>query len=444
MLRLGIQEKGEQIPRAPRNDCEQRVTVQDGMARHFGLLLNVSGSGGLLQTDCSRKIGDKVLILLRVRNNDQKICHVVINARVTRELKDGGRKNNYGIEWIDASCDNEPATLKFLIENLLLGATGRIKVDRNREVSSKALYTFVFASRKAITDYAIKKFIAQENNSRRAQVEEPPLNAGPSTSRQEKEATQEAEAEMSDKKAVAPPEESEMKTKGEEAPETPEERNPLTRVEESEAPKERTPFVMGGPEANESEAPKERTPFVMGGETLDKTDENNDEHSLSHSTPADDVTTGSSEGVQEALAPPGAPVSTKNQKEKDPVIKEPSSSGKSTNKNRRQEKRAQIYGITCSFVIRGTEYRGSIRNISRAGALLSSNDAYPTNGSLLTLKLKKGNESRSTRVNATVIRESKNCRQKNTFAVRFLPTTHRGHARDIQKFFDKIFKPTNS
>jgi len=455
MLHLGNQGKGSQIPRAPRNNCEQRVTVQDGMSRHFGLLINVSGSGGLLQTDCTRKIGDRVLILLRIRNIDHKICHVVINAKVTRELKDGSDNNNYGIEWIDASCDNEPATLKFLIENLLLGATGRIKVDRNRDVSDKALYTFVFASRKAITDYAIKKFMAQQQKSKLAQIEEPPLNSGPATSAQLKNHAPKAKAELSNKREASPSEGSTKKIKREDKTRElkPAKEKPAFVMggADTQAPdsqEEKPAFAMGGADVQAPDSQEEKPAFAMGGAARENTNENNDERGLSDSTSAEKANSSVEKEHQDVFIPPtketdNPPMSATNREEQTRE-NESVSSGKDIGKNRRGEKRAQIYGLTCSFVIRGTEFRGSIRNMSRSGALLTSNDEYPPDGSLLTLKLKKGSEGRSTRINATVTRDSKSCRLKNTFAVRFLPSTHRGHARDIQQFFDKIFKSNDS
>ena len=446
MLDAPVISAPEMCPRAPRSPCNYAVTIQRGMSRTSGVLTNISASGGYLELNSEEEIGSMVLLLIRFNIPDSGRVYVSISSRICRRSEKSGVLG-YGIQWIQATCDDRPEGIRHLVEKVLVGTTGRIQVLRNRENTDRIAYTFDFAGLSTITKHALE--LSPQNSESKS-------------------------IELSDTLATkAAPEKIEIASDHEENKLS----NPPSRDADSLSPlpaenssTDLSPNIAGESDSKTQLKTEERVSsssgkvFALGGNDPDGTPQHHDEDTVLEEKPAFTPVTelrehavstppceAPKENVEkvdlssELLRPASNKITrSEDHKSVEPVIQPDTQKAEEVKlhaikEDRRSSKRStRTHQLTTTMVIRGTETDVLMRNISTSGALIQTRSTPPEINSTLTLKIQTPSQRRAIRINGTVVRiakqESRNCQ----FAIRFSDTLHRGHAIELKKFFQEL------
>ena len=451
MLDFPVSSAPDLCPRAPRSACQYSVTVQRGMSRTNGVLLNISASGALLKMGTDEEVGSTILLLMRFNLPDQGRLYVSISARVCRKSETDGAIS-YGIQWLQATCDDKPEGLRHLVEKILVGTTGRIQVHRNREHTERIAYTFDFASLKDITQHALDFFSKNPGVSVSSSM----------TSVQKSPALEEIDNQETVSTSSSVTKVSESTTQ------SPHKSGPGAQAEQAVATAKMAPIIQETPNITRAEEEKTvsstNNVFAMGGSDLGPSPVHTE--SVTKNTlpePPEPATAPSPEivaslkdnhEVPEVLSEPATDIakleevpqsigsniahSTPSQDSKDAASSEPPPVEGMTKDRRTSKRHKQTHQLVTNMVIRGNETPVVIRNMSRGGALVQTRHQPPEMNSTLTLKIESPQTKRAVRINGSVVRivdqASRNC----LFAVRFIKPMHRGHAIELKRFFESI------
>ena len=433
----------EMCPRAPRSPCNYAVTIQRGMSRTSGTLTNISASGAFLELNSEEQVGSVVLLLFRFSIPNSGRVYVSISARICRKSEESG-VIGYGIQWIQATCDDRPEGIRHLVEKVLIGTTGRIQVLRNRENTERIAYTFDFAELNKITQHALA--YAQEldgseptNQSDMLPSVTIPESTKNDSNREEKELPTQTDTGPAELSPIISPESI--------SPELAQGSTGVSKAEGKNKTDRSTPstsgkvFALGG---NDSE---------ITAKHADKEDEIEPKaifapvavlpEDVETVTPEEDLKT--AEIAPEPVSPPSRTDSTvvdRKLVELSDQSRNPEPSEvklQSIREDRRASARStKTHKLTTTMVIKGLETDVLMRNISTGGALIQIRSTPPELNSTLTLKIQTPSQKRAIRINGIVVRvmkqESRNCQ----FAIRFSDTLHRGHAIELKKFFQEF------
>ena len=452
MLDSPVNNAPDLCPRAPRTACQYSVTIQRGMSRTKGILLNISASGGFLQTESLEDIGSNILLLMRFSVPGQGRIYVSITARICRK-SNTSEGTGYGIQWLQATCDDKPEGLRHLVEKILVGTTGRIQVLRNRENTERIAYTFDFANLDAVTKHALDLFEkSPELFATTSQTPTQPITVSSHTETQEittmapsltkisentDESREESLVEEPDKNAV---ETNKIVTGNHEQQFATEDREEINTSSTNNI------FAMGGSDIAEKPADMETTkedPIQeMTATTSSVSTENviilksHDEENTVAKTTVAPVIARSKEVPQSQsvdpihVKPAQAPLNSTSTKVQ---------SVEAMTQDRRISKRhQQTHQLVTTMIIKGNETTVVIRNMSRGGALIQTRNQIPEMDSTLTLKIESPHIRRAVRINGSVIRKVDQGSRNSLFAVRFTKPMHRGHAIELKRFFESV------
>ena len=130
--------------RARRYDCSHGLIIQLGMSRVRARLKNLSGSGGYVESDSSLEVGEEILLLIRLDTEQNRMFFNVTGEVVWTHHGESSFQS--GVRWLKASTEESIDALRFFVTEFLRGTTGRIRVDQDREDTSRKAYIFDFAA----------------------------------------------------------------------------------------------------------------------------------------------------------------------------------------------------------------------------------------------------------------------------------------------------------
>ena len=174
-------------PRAPRMDCYHILPLQAGLMRYRAALLNLSISGGYIESDSKSTVGSEILLLMRTQMQNSADSYVRIHGKVIRATSLKKDYAGYGVQWLRAECDESPSILKHFIGEILPGALGQIRVDRSREFSTRDQFTFSFSDRKKSALHArenlssFENFVNENTSMAKAKTNQDPAPSGDQT-----------------------------------------------------------------------------------------------------------------------------------------------------------------------------------------------------------------------------------------------------------------------
>ena len=453
--------------RARRYDCSHGLIIQLGMSRVRARLKNLSGSGGYVESDSSLEVGEEILLLIRLDTEQNRMFFNVTGEVVWTHHGESSFQS--GVRWLKASTEESIDALRFFVTEFLRGTTGRIRVDRDREDTSRKAYIFDFAAPGEIEAYL-------RNQPVQVDVPEEGQTHPEESHLPVKELEQNEEAHLQPQ--PDPRDESATSTKRSEEPMAkpnpersgngkvpialgfsahPSDEKPSSAVSSSPAPETtgaKAPIALGLSGSESQVESEERVPFAMGGAPTKEGSptsaqtrvEDSKERSFTHygevPTPMPSDTRQAAEPKVEetTLAERGTARSSRSKRVEEGLehAKLSARSPADLEACRRGYQRFKLTNIEMSLVHRGVESTLQVIDISRSGAAVSTVDVIPAIQEGVTIKIRSRSSRRPTRFNARIVRADTRRGNRQRFAIQFDRASHRGHQLEQNRILDEI------